>query len=331
VSRAYDKVNWTTLHVSDRKECLYFLYDSRDKPRFLEVVQYVLHHYPDCDIEDLEGEVNLLLILPTHLALKVVRFNCSRGLTLQHVPGLMRKGIPPQKLEKLLRASQEGSGRKRRKGVLQTLKSIPEGQTGFDDTPENVEQGAASGQLCADGPQQHELSLQLQSYQLKLTMTSDDVKAYIESVLDETYRKSCRHLDSYVQRMLSLCESHVNLNEVSTSHGTLLHASAKFGLAESAREILAQGYCNMLLENDGDQPNTWPLVYAVRHNHWSTVKVLLETLSTSQSKTQIRVLLQTIDYKDILQQLSDYSRPWWLCRRFQHGDLKEKLQNEGVS
>ena len=60
-------------------------------------------------------------------------------------------------LEKLLRASQEGGGRKRRKGVLQTLKSIPEGQTGFDDTPENVEQGAASGQLCADGPQQHEL------------------------------------------------------------------------------------------------------------------------------------------------------------------------------
>ena len=67
-------------------------------PQFLEVVQYVLHRYPDCDIEDLEGEVNLLLILPTHLALKVVRFNCSRGLTLQHVPGLMRKGIPPQKV-----------------------------------------------------------------------------------------------------------------------------------------------------------------------------------------------------------------------------------------
>ncbi|CAI8031505.1 hypothetical protein GBAR_LOCUS17870 [Geodia barretti] len=160
-------------------------------------------------------------------------------------------------------------------------------------------------------------------------MTSNDVKEYIESVLDETYRKSCRHLDSYVQRMLSLCESHVNLNDVSTSHGTLLHAAAKFGLAESAREMLAQGYCNMLLENHSNQPNTWPLVYAVIHNQWSTVKVLLETLSTSQSKTQIRVLLQTIDYKDILQQLSDYRRPWWLCRRFRRGDLQEKLQNEG--
>ena len=126
VSHAYDKVNWTTLHVSERKECLYFLFDSKDKPRvrqtfilvystlsswtlfenliatlypqFLEVVQYVLHHYPDSDIEDLEGEVNLLLILPTPLALKVVRFNCCRALTLQHVPSLMRKGIQPQKV-----------------------------------------------------------------------------------------------------------------------------------------------------------------------------------------------------------------------------------------
>ena len=79
--------------------------------------------------------------------------------------------------------------------------------------------------------------------------------------------------------MLSLCESCVNLNECSTSHGTVLHAAAKFGLTESAREILAQGYCNMLLENDGNKPNTWPLVDAVKNNKWSTVKVLLETLS----------------------------------------------------
>ena len=66
--------------------------------QFVEVVQYVLQHYPDCDIEDLDGEVNLLLALPTSLALKVVRFNCCRSLTLQLVPGLMRKGIPPQKV-----------------------------------------------------------------------------------------------------------------------------------------------------------------------------------------------------------------------------------------
>ena len=72
----------------------------------------------------------------------------------------------------------------------------------------------------------------------------------------------------------------MDLNECSTSHhGTVLHAAAKFGLVESAREILAQGYCNMLLENDGDKPNSWPLVYAVRSKQWSTVKVLLETLS----------------------------------------------------
>ena len=67
--------------------------------QFVEVVQHVLQHYPDCDIEDFEGEVNLLLVLPTSQALKVVKFNCCRALSLTHVPGLMKKGITPQKVD----------------------------------------------------------------------------------------------------------------------------------------------------------------------------------------------------------------------------------------
>ena len=35
----------------------------------------------------------------------------------------------------------------------------------------------------------------------------------------------------------------------------------------------------MLLENDGNEPNTWPLVYAVKAEQWETVKVFLENLS----------------------------------------------------
>lgn len=86
-------------------------------------------------------------------------------------------------------------------------------------------------------------------------------------------------LDSYCQRMLSLCGSSVNLNNCLTRHGNILHAAAKYGLAESAKEALAQGYYNMLLELDHDKPNTWPLYYAVGNAKWSTVKVILETLN----------------------------------------------------
>ena len=86
-------------------------------------------------------------------------------------------------------------------------------------------------------------------------------------------------LDVYCQRMLSLCGSCVNLNNCPTIHGNILHAAAKFGLAESAKESLAQGYYNMLLELDNDNPNTWPLVYAIRNREWLIVKVILETLN----------------------------------------------------
>ena len=81
--------------------------------------------------------------------------------------------------------------------------------------------------------------------------------------------------------MLSICDTRVNLNECSSKcHGTVLHTAARFGLTESAREILAQGYCNMLQETHGDDPNSWPLTFAVRARKWATVKVILETLST---------------------------------------------------
>ena len=86
-------------------------------------------------------------------------------------------------------------------------------------------------------------------------------------------------LDIYCQRMLSLCGSCVNLNNCHTQHGNLLHAAAKYGLAESAKEALAQGYYNMLLELDNDQPNTWPMYYAVENEQWSTIKIFLETLN----------------------------------------------------
>ena len=86
-------------------------------------------------------------------------------------------------------------------------------------------------------------------------------------------------LDVYCQRMLSLCGSCVNLNNCRTQHGNILHAAAKYGLAESAKEALAQGYYNMLLELDNDQPNTWPLYYAVEGKQWSTIKIFLETLN----------------------------------------------------
>ena len=86
--------------------------------------------------------------------------------------------------------------------------------------------------------------------------------------------------DSYLQRILSVCDSRFDLNECTTEeNGTVLHVAAKHGLTESAREILSQGYSNMLLEPHGDEINSWPLAYAVKAREWSTVKVILETLS----------------------------------------------------
>ena len=61
------------------------------------------------------------------------------------------------------------------------------------------------------------------------------------------------------------------------------------------------------------------------------VSRLLVFFIYSQRQSQIRTLLQTIDYNDILQQLSENKKPQWFCCRFRGGDLGEKLQNEGVS
>ena len=63
-----------------------------------EVVQYVVQAFPKCEIENLVGEGNLLLILPTNLAVRVARSHCSATLTLKHVPSLMATGIAPQKV-----------------------------------------------------------------------------------------------------------------------------------------------------------------------------------------------------------------------------------------
>lgn len=86
-------------------------------------------------------------------------------------------------------------------------------------------------------------------------------------------------LDTYCQTMLSICGPFVNLNDCPTKHGNILHAAAKYGFVELAKEALTQGYCSMLLELDNDQPKTWPLYYAVLNEEWSTVKIFLEALS----------------------------------------------------
>ena len=77
--------------------------------------------------------------------------------------------------------------------------------------------------------------------------------------------------------MLSLYWPSVNLNRCRIVHGNILHAAAKYGLSESAKEVLAQGYYNMLLEKDGD--DKWPLYYAVEKKKWPIVKIILETLN----------------------------------------------------
>ena len=68
----------------------------------------------------------------------------------------------------------------------------------------------------------------------------------------------------------------LNLNDCRTVHGNVLHIAAKLGLDELAKEVLAQGYYNMLLEKDDD--NKWPLYYAVEKKKWLTVKIILDTL-----------------------------------------------------
>ena len=59
-----------------------------------------------------------------------------------------------------------------------------------------------------------------------------------------------RKLDIDCHTILSQYGPKVNLNRCRTVHGNLLHAASKFGLAQSAKEALAQGYYKMLLENE---------------------------------------------------------------------------------
>ena len=66
---------------------------------------------------------------------------------------------------------------------------------------------------------------------------------------------------------------------ISPGNINILHCAAKNGLAELAKEVLLQGYYNMLLESDETAKNRWPLYYAVTEKKWATVKIFLETLS----------------------------------------------------
>ena len=67
--------------------------------QFEEAVQYVINGYPNSPIEDLKGDVSLLTVLSTPLAVTVVTSHCSEVFSLkQHVPGLMLKAISPEKV-----------------------------------------------------------------------------------------------------------------------------------------------------------------------------------------------------------------------------------------
>ena len=68
--------------------------------QFEEVVQYVITGFPYSSIEDLQGDVSLLAVLSTSLAVEVVRSHCSGIFSLKQVPSLMQQGICPQKVWK---------------------------------------------------------------------------------------------------------------------------------------------------------------------------------------------------------------------------------------
>ena len=67
-------------------------------PQFEEVVQYVIREYPQSPIEDLIGDVSLLTVLSTPVAVTVARSHCSVIFSLKHVPALMLQGICPEKV-----------------------------------------------------------------------------------------------------------------------------------------------------------------------------------------------------------------------------------------
>ena len=54
-----------------------------------------MNKYPDCKIEDLEGDKSLLVVLPTNLAVDVLKSYCLRPFSLQCVPSLMKQCILP--------------------------------------------------------------------------------------------------------------------------------------------------------------------------------------------------------------------------------------------
>ena len=65
------------------------------------MVDHVIKNFRGYAIEDWDGDKNLLLVMSTSLALSVFKYQCSRPLTLEYVPGLMGLGIPSQKVRSL--------------------------------------------------------------------------------------------------------------------------------------------------------------------------------------------------------------------------------------
>ena len=66
--------------------------------QFEEAIQYVINGYPNSPIEDLKGDVSLLTVLSTPLAVTVVTSHCSDMFSLKHAPALMQQGICPEKV-----------------------------------------------------------------------------------------------------------------------------------------------------------------------------------------------------------------------------------------
>ena len=51
----------------------------------------------------------------------------------------------------------------------------------------------------------------------------------------------------------------------------------------------------------------------------------------SQRQSQIRTMMEIIDCEEIIKDVRDYHKPWWVINAFHHEDLKKRLEVEGVS
>jgi len=72
--------------------------------------------------------------------------------------------------------------------------------------------------------------------------------------------------------------SAINFSTFRPKRGNALHVAAKFGLTETAKEILSQGYQGLLLEPATYGEESVPLYLAWREKQWRMVKAFLEAL-----------------------------------------------------